>query len=85
MVAGTALVLLTGSTYIVFTRSTIGEANPGSFLLWPDHEFNIATAEIADKFGGVDSMVVYADGDRENASADPSRSSAWRSSSAGWG
>jgi predicted RND superfamily exporter protein len=69
-VAGVALVLLTGSLYIVFTRSTIGESNPGSFLLWPDHEFNIATAEIADRFGGVDSMVVYANGDRKNASAD---------------
>jgi len=71
VVAGTAVVILSGSTYIVFTRSTIGEANPGSFLLWPDHEFNIATAAIAEKFGGVDSMVVYADGDRENACADP--------------
>ena len=71
VVAGTALVILSGSTYIVFTRSTIGEANPGSFLLWPDHEFNIATAAIAEKFGGVDSLVVYADGDRENACADP--------------
>jgi len=71
VVAGTALVILSGSTYIVFTRSTIGEANPGSFLLWPDHEFNVATAAIAEKFGGVDSLVVYADGDRENACADP--------------
>jgi len=71
VVAGAALAILTVSTFIVFTRSTIGEANPGSFLLWPDHEYNIATAAIAEKFGGVDSMVVYADGDRENACADP--------------
>jgi predicted RND superfamily exporter protein len=71
VVAGTAIAILSGSTYIVFTRSTIGEANPGSFLLWPDHEYNLATAAIAEKFGGVDSMVVYADGDRENATADP--------------
>ncbi len=70
VVAGIALVLLSGSLYIVFTRSTIGESNPGSFLLWPDHPFNVATAEIADRFGGVDSMVVYANGDRKNASAD---------------
>jgi len=71
VVAGTAVVILGASTYIVFTRSTIGEANPGSFLLWPDHEYNVATAKIAEKFGGVDSLVVYADGDRENACADP--------------
>ncbi len=70
VVAGVALTLLTGSLYIVFTRSSIGESNPGSFLLWPDHEFNLATAQIADRFGGVDSMVVYANGDRKNASAD---------------
>jgi predicted RND superfamily exporter protein len=70
VVAGIALVLLTSSMYVVFTRSTIGESNPGSFLLWPDHPFNVATAEIADRFGGVDSMVVYANGDRKNATAD---------------
>lgn len=70
-VAGTAIVLLAGSTYVVFTQSTIGEANPGSFLLWPNHEYNRATARIANRFGGVDSFIVYAQGDRENASADP--------------
>ncbi len=69
-VAAVSVLLLAGSLYLVFTRSTIGESNPGSFLLWPDHEFNVATAEIADRFGGVDSMVVYANGDRSNASAD---------------
>jgi len=69
--AGIGVALLVVSTYITFTRSSIGEANPGSFLLWPDHEYNVATAAIAEKFGGVDSMVVYADGDRENATADP--------------
>jgi predicted RND superfamily exporter protein len=70
VVAGTAVVLLTGSLYIVFTRSTIGEARPGTPLLWPDHEFNLATAKVAEKFGGVDSLVVYTYGDRKNASAD---------------
>ncbi len=70
VVAGIAVLLLGSSLYVVFTRSTIGESNPGSFLLWPDHPFNIATAEIADRFGGVDSMVVYANGDRKNATAD---------------
>ena len=71
VVAGFALALLIGSTYVVFTRSTIGEANPGSFLLWPEHEYNVATGQIAEKFGGVDSFVVYAEGDRDNATADP--------------
>ncbi len=71
VVAGSAVILLVISTYITFTQTKIGEANPGSFLLWPDHEFNVATAQVAEKFGGVDSFVVYADGDRENATADP--------------
>ncbi len=71
VVAGSAVAILTVSSVVVFKHSTIGEANPGSFLLWPDHEFNEATAQIATKFGGVDSFVVYADGDRDNANADP--------------
>lgn len=70
-VAGTAVVLLSGATYVALTQSKIGEASPGTPLLWPDHEFNLATAAIAEKFGGVDSFVVYADGDRDNATADP--------------
>jgi predicted RND superfamily exporter protein len=70
VVAGIAVALLVWSTWVTVTQSTIGESNPGSFLLWPDHEFNVATAEIADRFGGVDSLVVYANGDRKNASAD---------------
>jgi predicted RND superfamily exporter protein len=70
-VIGAATVLLfVSSTYIALYHSKIGEATPGTPLLWPDHEFNVATNEIATRFGGVDSMVVYADGDRPNAAAD---------------
>ena len=71
VVAGGAIAVLGSSAIVVFQKSTIGEANPGSFLLWPEHEFNEATAQIAERFGGVDSFVVYADGDRSNANADP--------------
>lgn len=71
VVAGGAIAVLGSSAIVVFQKSTIGEANPGSFLLWPKHEFNEATAQIAERFGGVDSFVVYADGDRSNANADP--------------
>lgn len=69
-IAGTTLALLVASTIITVKYSTIGEARPGSPLLWPDHEFNLATAEIANRFGGVNSLVVYSAGDRANASAD---------------
>ncbi len=63
-------VLLISSSYIALFHSKIGEATPGTPLLWPSHEWNQATAEIATRFGGIDAMTVYADGDRPNASAD---------------
>ncbi|HBZ69895.1 MAG TPA: hypothetical protein DEP35_09235 [Deltaproteobacteria bacterium] len=72
-VIGAATVFLFGSSlFITLKYSKIGEASPGSTLLWPKHEFNVATAEIARRFGGVDSMVVYVSGDRPNAAADSS-------------
>jgi predicted RND superfamily exporter protein len=67
--AGT-VVLLTISTYLTLFYSKIGEANPGTPLLWPDHEFNVATAAVAEKFGGVDTFTVYLDGDKDNAAGD---------------
>jgi predicted RND superfamily exporter protein len=70
VIAGVTLTLFVSSTYIALFHSKIGEATPGTPLLWPDHEFNIATNEIATRFGGVDSLVIYADGDRPNAAAD---------------
>jgi predicted RND superfamily exporter protein len=69
-IGATTVLLFVGSTYVALFHSQIGEATPGTPLLWPDHEFNVATAEIAERFGGVDSIVVYADGDRPNAAAD---------------
>jgi len=71
VVAGITLTLFAASTYITLFHSKIGQVTPGSPLLWPDHEFNIATDEIAKRFGGVDQLVVFVSGDRENASADP--------------
>ncbi len=70
VIAGVTIVLFTGSTYITLFYSKVGEASPGTPLLWPDHEWNQATAVIATKFGGVDNFIVYADGDKENASGD---------------
>ena len=70
VIGAVTVVLLVGSTYITLFHSKIGEATPGTPLLWPSHEFNVATDQIATRFGGVDSLVVYSDGDRPNASAD---------------
>jgi predicted RND superfamily exporter protein len=70
VIGGVTITLFVVCTYIALFHSKIGEATPGTPLLWPDHEFNVATNEIATRFGGVDSLVVYSDGDRPNASAD---------------
>ncbi|MCU0668346.1 MAG: MMPL family transporter [Myxococcota bacterium] len=71
VIGGITVVLFVWSFYITLFDSKIGQATPGSPLLWPDHEFNVATDQIARRFGGVDSFVVFSSGDRENASADP--------------
>jgi hypothetical protein len=66
---GTVLLLI-GSTYVTLVYSQIGEARPGTPLLFPDHPWNVATGEIATRFGGVDNFVVYLEGDKEKASGD---------------
>ncbi len=70
VIGATTFLLLISSSYIALFHSKIGEATPGTPLLWPSHEWNQATAEIATRFGGIDAMTVYAEGDRPNASAD---------------
>ena len=70
VIAFGSVVLLIISTYITLFHSKIGEAKPGTPLLFPDHEWNVATAEIARRFGGVDSIVVFLEGDKDKASGD---------------
>jgi predicted RND superfamily exporter protein len=70
VVAGISVALLAASTYLTLYHSQIGEASPGTTLFWPSHEFNVSTREIANKFGGVDTLTVYVDGDKDNASGD---------------
>ena len=70
VIGGVTVVLFVASTYITLFYSKIGEASPGTPLLWPSHEFNVSTAKIADKFGGVDTITIYVDGDKDNAAGD---------------
>ena len=70
LLVGTAAVFLAFSTYYVLYNSTIGESRPGFPIFWPDHEFNVATGEVAKRFGGVDQLVIFVDGDQNNSSAD---------------
>jgi predicted RND superfamily exporter protein len=70
VIAGGTLALLAASTWITLFHSKVGESTPGTPLLWPDHPFNVATGVIARKFGGVDVLQIYADGDKKDASGD---------------
>ncbi len=70
VIAGFTIAVFTASLLIVFTRSHIGDETPGTSLFWPDHPFNVAAAEITTRFGGADTLVVYADGDRDHSSTD---------------
>ncbi|WP_420598690.1 efflux RND transporter permease subunit [Neptuniibacter sp.] len=44
----------------------VGDANPGSPILWPQSEYNEDSAKINDKFPGADRMFVVVGGDRAN-------------------
>ncbi|MCP4004390.1 MAG: MMPL family transporter [bacterium] len=69
-IAVMALVVFCASSYAALFHSVIGDANPGTSLFWPDHDFNRAAAEVTRQFGGADTLVVYADGDRDNSALD---------------
>jgi predicted RND superfamily exporter protein len=71
VVAGISVTLLAGATYITLAYSQIGEARPGTPLLFPDHEWNVATDQIAKRFGGIDTLVVFLEGDKDKASGEP--------------
>jgi len=70
VIAGVTVLLFVSATYVALFHSKVGEARPGTPLFRPSHEFNVATAEIAHRFGGVDTFVIYADGDKKDASGD---------------
>ncbi len=69
LIGGSAVVFAL-ATYYVLYNSTIGDARPGTPLFWEDHPYNLATAEIAKRFGGVDQFTVFVDGDQKGSSAD---------------
>ena len=49
----------------------IGDANPGTPLLWPDSDYNVAVAEINQMFLGTDRMFVVMRGQEKDALKDP--------------
>ena len=70
VLVGVNAVVLIGATWYVLFNSTIGESRPGVPIFWPDHPFNVATAQLGETFGGVDQMTVFVDGDGKSASSD---------------
>jgi predicted RND superfamily exporter protein len=63
---GTVMIFVS-ATYIVLTQSVIGESRPGTSLFWPDHPVNVAVRVLGERFGGADTLVIYAEGDRRQA------------------
>jgi uncharacterized protein len=70
VVLGLTLVVLAISGYFAF-QVTVGDARPGSPILWPDHPYNQDAAAINNTFQGSDQMFVVIKGDEENALKDP--------------
>jgi predicted RND superfamily exporter protein len=65
-----AVAVLSVSGYYA-TRVTVGDALPGTPLLWPDHPYNVDAKAINDTFQGSDQMFVVIDGEGPNALKDP--------------
>ncbi len=60
VLAGTALALVLSGWYA--THIKIGDANPGSPILWPDSIYNVDSAAINSQFPGADRMFVVVAG-----------------------
>lgn len=63
------VVLLVSGFYA--TKVTVGDALPGTPLLWPDHPYNVDAKAINDTFQGSDQMFVVLEGEGPNALKDP--------------
>ena len=49
----------------------IGESKPGSPILFPDSEYNVAAAHIADQFAGANQLSIFFEGDTPHKMKDP--------------
>jgi hypothetical protein len=65
---GLAVLLVSG---FYATKVTVGDALPGTPLLWPDHPYNVDAKAINDTFQGSDQMFVVLEGAAPNALKDP--------------
>lgn len=65
---GFGLLLASG---LLATQITIGDANPGTPLLWSDSGYNLAVADMNRRFLGTDRMFVVVEGEHEEALQEP--------------
>lgn len=69
LLAATALVFLGSAFYAL--ELTVGDANPGSPILWPDSRYNTDARAVNEKFQGSDRMFVVFKGAKQGAMKDP--------------
>ena len=70
VVMGGALALTAWAFYFGWTVQ-IGESKPGSPILFPDSDYNIAAAHIADSFAGANQFSIFFEGDKAHRMKDP--------------
>ena len=70
VVMGGALALTAWAFYFGWTVQ-IGESKPGSPILFPESDYNIAAAHIADSFAGANQFSIFFEGDKAHRMKDP--------------
>ena len=62
---------ITGISIFFLGELTIGDPTAASPLLWPDSPYNVSHTSIQEKFGGVEPLIVVAEGRDKDAMKDP--------------
>jgi len=70
LIFGITAGLSVGSVYYGWSPP-IGESKPGTPLLFPDSQYNIAAAHIASRFAGANQLSIYFEGDKPERMWDP--------------
>jgi predicted RND superfamily exporter protein len=71
MVIGSVWGIATIVAFFYATGITIGDPTSASPLVWKDSPYNVAHARIQEKFGGVEPLIVVAEGHDRDAMKDP--------------
>lgn len=69
VIALTAVLFVASGLYAF--KLKVGDANPGSPILWGDSRYNLDAAKINQRFGGADRMFVVVSGERTDALKEP--------------